>query len=36
VTHAIDELVAKRLMLQEDAQANVARLVQAGRAAGLK
>ena len=36
VTHAIDEMVAKRLMLQEDAKANIARLVQAGSAAGLK
>jgi hypothetical protein len=36
LTHAIDEMVAKRLMIREDATANVARLVQAGSAAGLK
>ena len=35
VTHAVDEMVAKRLMLKEDADANVARLVQAGRSTGV-
>ena len=35
VTDAVDEMVAKRLMLKEDADANVARLVQAGRATGV-
>jgi hypothetical protein len=35
VTRAVDDMVAKRLMLKEDADANVARLVQAGRATGV-
>jgi hypothetical protein len=35
VTQAVDEMVAKRLMLKEDADPNVARLVQAGRATGV-
>jgi hypothetical protein len=35
VTRAVDEMVARRLMLKEDVEANVARLVQAGRATGV-
>ncbi len=35
VTDAVNEMIAKRLMLKEDAEANVARLVQAGRATGV-
>jgi hypothetical protein len=35
VTQAVDEMVAKRLMLKEDVEANVARLIQAGRATGV-
>jgi uncharacterized protein YoxC len=35
VTRAVDDLVAKRLMLKEDVNANVARLQQAARATGV-
>ena len=35
VTRAVDEMVAKRLMLKEDVEANLARLIQAGRATGV-
>jgi hypothetical protein len=35
VTKAVNDLVAKRLMLKEDADANIARLIQAGRATGV-
>jgi hypothetical protein len=35
VTRAVADLVARRLMLEEDADASVARLVQAGRATGV-
>jgi hypothetical protein len=35
VTHAIEVLVAKRLMLREDLQTNVDRLVRAARATGV-
>jgi len=34
VRKAIDDLVARRLMLREDVESNVARLLQAGRATG--
>jgi alpha/beta hydrolase family protein len=34
VTNAIEGMVARRLMLREDAQSNLARLLQAGRATG--
>jgi hypothetical protein len=34
-TKAVNDLVAKRLMLKEDADANIARLIQAGRATGV-
>jgi hypothetical protein len=34
-TKAVNDLVAKRLMLKEDADANIARLLQAGRATGV-
>ena len=32
---AVKDLVAKRLMLEEDADGNIARLIQAGRATGV-
>jgi hypothetical protein len=35
VTRAVDEMVANRLMLKEDVEANLARLIQAGRATGV-
>jgi hypothetical protein len=35
VTRAVDDMVATRLMLKEDAEASVARLIQAGRATGV-
>jgi hypothetical protein len=35
VTRAVDEMVATRLMLKEDVEANLARLIQAGRATGV-
>jgi len=35
VTRAVGEMVTKRLMLNEDAEASLARLVQAGRATGV-
>jgi hypothetical protein len=34
VRKAVDDLVARRLMLREDVESNVARLLQAGRATG--
>ena len=35
VTRAVDGMVANRLMLKEDVEANLARLIQAGRATGV-